>query len=258
MLPSAQSQIAGESKQRSRWDQARVEPGPADRRDRRRRDRLRRRRGSDLGAARRRGLVQPRAAADPAGHRRSRRSASARARKRRRDAAAPRRASATATTRNGSESRVGDWLQIYFNARRRGGRRRRRPDQICAFARHGAIRSDRSAGRARAEPRSVCAGGSTACRATPSPSSPTQDPRKPGRSTALIQQFRGKPAIVAAVAVGTDADLAPAMPGAPIVVRPSNISTTRLLHEIGDRLQLTDLHQDRRTPAPGRQRPRCT
>ena len=106
MVPSARSHIAGESK-RSRWDQARVEPGRADRRHRCRRHRLRHRRGADLGAARRRSLLQYRAATGPAGHRRSRPARAAPLARRRRDAATPPPRFATATTPNGSTGTSG-------------------------------------------------------------------------------------------------------------------------------------------------------
>jgi diguanylate cyclase (GGDEF)-like protein len=67
-----------------------------------------------------------------------------------------------------------------------------------------------------------------------------QDPRKPGRSTSLIERVTDKPAIVAAVAVGSDADIAAGNTGAPIVVSVKYIDND-LLHEIGDRLQLSGL-----------------
>ena len=45
-----------------------------------------------------------------------------------------------------------------------------------------------------------------------------QDPANPGRHTALIQRFMDRPAIVGAVAVGTETDLAAGNARAPIVV----------------------------------------
>jgi diguanylate cyclase (GGDEF)-like protein len=69
-----------------------------------------------------------------------------------------------------------------------------------------------------------------------------QDPAKPGRSTALIQRFLGKPAIVTAVAVGSDAELASGNGGAPIVLAAKFIGD-RLLNKIGDNLQLDQLRQ---------------
>jgi diguanylate cyclase (GGDEF)-like protein len=69
-----------------------------------------------------------------------------------------------------------------------------------------------------------------------------QDSTKPGRSTVLIQRFLDKPAIVAAVAVGSDAELASGNNGAPIVLVAKFIDD-RLLNKIGDNLQLNELHQ---------------
>ncbi len=69
-----------------------------------------------------------------------------------------------------------------------------------------------------------------------------QDPLKPGRSTALIQRFMDKPAIVAAVAVGSDGDLALGNASAPIVVSVKYIDKD-MLREIGDRLQLPGLRK---------------
>jgi diguanylate cyclase (GGDEF)-like protein len=69
-----------------------------------------------------------------------------------------------------------------------------------------------------------------------------QNPRKPGRRTALIQQFAGRPAIVAAVAVGTEADLALGNDRAPIVFSVKYIDEN-MLREISNRLQLPGLRQ---------------
>jgi diguanylate cyclase (GGDEF)-like protein len=68
-----------------------------------------------------------------------------------------------------------------------------------------------------------------------------QDPLKPGRSTALIQRFMDRPAIVAAVAIGSDSDLALGNESAPIVVSVKYIDDD-MLREIGERLQLPGLH----------------
>jgi diguanylate cyclase (GGDEF)-like protein len=67
-----------------------------------------------------------------------------------------------------------------------------------------------------------------------------QDPLKPGRSTASIEQVMDKPAIVAAVAVGSDSDLAHGNAAAPIVFSIKYIDDD-LLREIGERLQLPGL-----------------
>ena len=66
------------------------------------------------------------------------------------------------------------------------------------------------------------------------------DLAKPGRSAVLIQKFIDKPAIVVAVAVGSDADLALGNAGAPIVIGVKFIGD-RLLNMIGDQLQLNGL-----------------
>jgi diguanylate cyclase (GGDEF)-like protein len=68
-----------------------------------------------------------------------------------------------------------------------------------------------------------------------------QDPQKPGRSTAFIQHFLDRPAIVAAVVVGSESDLAAGNEHAPIVFSVKYIDDA-MLREIGRGLQLTDLH----------------
>ncbi len=69
-----------------------------------------------------------------------------------------------------------------------------------------------------------------------------QDPAKPGRSTALIQRFSDRPAIVAAVAMGSDADLVRGNARAPIAFSVKFISE-RMLKRIGTHLQLAGLRQ---------------
>ncbi|HTV27749.1 MAG TPA: EAL domain-containing protein [Xanthobacteraceae bacterium] len=71
---------------------------------------------------------------------------------------------------------------------------------------------------------------------------PTQDPLHPGRATALIQLFQNRPAIVAAVAVGSEADLRSGNARAPIVVSAKFIDST-MLREIGSDLQISNLHE---------------
>jgi diguanylate cyclase (GGDEF)-like protein len=68
----------------------------------------------------------------------------------------------------------------------------------------------------------------------------TQDPHKPARATAWIEQVMNKPAIVAAVAIGSDGELANGNAGAPIVISVKYIDDA-LLTEIGKKLQLTGL-----------------
>jgi diguanylate cyclase len=71
---------------------------------------------------------------------------------------------------------------------------------------------------------------------------PTQISLHPGRTTALIQLFQNRPAIVAAVAVGADADLGTGNERAPIVFSAKFIDEA-LLREIGSDLQISDLHE---------------
>ena len=74
-------------------------------------------------------------------------------------------------------------------------------------------------------------------------------PTQSSRFAALIQRFTERPAIVAAVAVGSDDDFAAGNTGAPIVVAVKYIDDA-MLREIGSQLQLADLHQlDDQTPA---------
>jgi diguanylate cyclase (GGDEF)-like protein len=77
-----------------------------------------------------------------------------------------------------------------------------------------------------------------------------EKPVEPGRSTVFIQNFLGKPAFVAAVAIGSDADLAHGNDRAPIVFAVKYIGT-RLLNKIGGELQLTDLRRIDGSAQPG-------
>ena len=67
-------------------------------------------------------------------------------------------------------------------------------------------------------------------------------PQNPGRRVALIQRFFDRPAIVAAVAVGSDSDLKLGNEHAPIAFSVKYIDET-MLGEIGSRLQLTGLRR---------------
>jgi diguanylate cyclase len=69
-----------------------------------------------------------------------------------------------------------------------------------------------------------------------------QNPAQPGRRTALLQRFLDRPAIVAAVAVGTDADLTAGNQDAPVVVSIKYIDAA-MLREIGADLQISDLRR---------------
>jgi diguanylate cyclase len=66
------------------------------------------------------------------------------------------------------------------------------------------------------------------------------DPQKPGRSTAVIAQVTDRAAMVAAVAVGSDSDLAAGNTAAPIVVSVKFLDG-EMLREIGEQLQLPGL-----------------
>jgi diguanylate cyclase len=68
------------------------------------------------------------------------------------------------------------------------------------------------------------------------------DQPRPGRSAAVIQRFADRPAIVAAVAIGSDADLAAGNAGAPTVIAVKYIDGA-MLREISNRLQLPDLRE---------------
>ncbi len=67
-----------------------------------------------------------------------------------------------------------------------------------------------------------------------------QNPARPGRSAVFVQSFLGNLAFIAAVAVGSDADLAPGNGHAPIVIAVKYVGN-RLLGKIGSHLELTDL-----------------
>ncbi len=69
-----------------------------------------------------------------------------------------------------------------------------------------------------------------------------QNPRHPGRHTALMQRFRNRPAIVTAEAVGGAADLGSGNGGAPIVFSIKYIDSG-MLRDIGSELQLSGLHE---------------
>jgi diguanylate cyclase len=66
------------------------------------------------------------------------------------------------------------------------------------------------------------------------------DPLKPGRHMALIQRFGDRPALVAATAIGSDAELAPGNDGAPIVFAIKYIDAA-VMADIAARLQLSSL-----------------
>ena len=79
------------------------------------------------------------------------------------------------------------------------------------------------------------------------------DPRSSGRSVALIEDFLDRPAIVAAVSVGSDNDLAHGNGSAPVVVSVKYIDD-RILQDMGSRLQLAELRMvDDPAHAGGRQ-----
>ena len=67
-----------------------------------------------------------------------------------------------------------------------------------------------------------------------------KDPRSSGRSVALIENFLDRPAIIAAVSVGSDKDLAHGNESAPVVVSVKYIDD-HILRDISNRLQLPGL-----------------
>ena len=78
---------------------------------------------------------------------------------------------------------------------------------------------------------------------------PNQDLAKPGRSTALIQRFLDRPAIVSAAAVGSDSQLATGNDHAPIEFTVKYIDAP-MLRDIASRRQLIDLRLlDQQAPA---------
>jgi diguanylate cyclase len=69
-----------------------------------------------------------------------------------------------------------------------------------------------------------------------------QSPLRPGRRTALVQRFLGRPAIVTAVAVGSEADLSSGNAQAPIAFAIKYIDEN-MLRYIGHDLQMSGLHE---------------
>jgi diguanylate cyclase (GGDEF)-like protein len=88
--------------------------------------------------------------------------------------------------------------------------------------------------------RNFVRGGSDAAPAGALPVIGAQDAGKPSRSAAWIEQVMGKPAIVMAVAIGSETELAAGNVTAPIVLSVKFIDSA-LLQGIGDHLQLSDL-----------------
>ncbi len=139
------------------------------------------------------------------------------------------------------ERRVGKWLESFANA------------DVVAVA-DGSDRIEYVSSQAAIDVRSIDLAAGLApsldllrgrLSAMPSHAVPViagQDAEKPGRGTALIQRFAGKPAIVAAVAVGSGADLALGNGRAPIVLAVKYLND-RLLRKIGERLQLNGLRE---------------
>jgi len=139
------------------------------------------------------------------------------------------------------EQRVGEWLKVYFNndvvAILDGN------DQVkYASARGGADPHAFDLAAELAPSLDLLRGRLDAVPGSAIPVIAAQDAEKPGRSTALIQRFAGKPAIVAAVAVGADADLGRDNAHAPIVFSVKFIDE-RMLSTIGSHLQLSDLRE---------------
>jgi diguanylate cyclase len=79
------------------------------------------------------------------------------------------------------------------------------------------------------------------------------DPATFGHGVALIERFMGRPAFVAAAAVGTDADLAAGNVNVPVVLS-AKFLTDDLLKSVAERLQLNNLHLMDATPLSSDQR----
>ena len=77
------------------------------------------------------------------------------------------------------------------------------------------------------------------------------DALQAGRFAAIIQRFSGRPAIVAAVAVGSDSDLASGNAGAPIIIAVKYIDAA-MLRQIGNRLQLPSCTKPTIRPLAGK------
>jgi len=147
------------------------------------------------------------------------------------------------------EERVGRWLETFFN------------DDVVVIV-DADDRIKYASSRAGDDPRTIdlsaelspgvdlLRGRLSAMPAHSLPVLAAQDPERPGRSTALIEDFAGKPAIVAGVAVGSNNDLALGNNRAPIVFSVRYINEG-MLKQIGNELQLNDLREvDEPTP-PG-------
>jgi diguanylate cyclase len=144
------------------------------------------------------------------------------------------------------ERRVGQWLQTYFDQ-----------DLIVVVDGSDRIKYVRARSPAAGGVNTELAATLAFLREGPSAAPPRHavpivaapDTAKPGRAVALIQRFMDTPAIVAAVAVGSDRDLAPGNAGAPVVVAVKYIDDS-MLEDIGGRLQLPGLRAiDERAPA---------
>jgi diguanylate cyclase (GGDEF)-like protein len=139
------------------------------------------------------------------------------------------------------ERRVGQWLQTYFDydlvvvvdgSDQIKYARSRSPGDLGASGLSTELAASLEFLRGR---RSDPVGGAIAVAAAP-------DTQRSGRFAALIQRFMDKPAIVAAVAVGSDSDLASGNAGAPVVIAVKYIDEA-MLREIGNRLQLPELRE---------------
>ncbi len=139
------------------------------------------------------------------------------------------------------DERIGGWLESYFN------------DDMVVIV-DSADQVQYVSGRNGADPHAIDLGAALApardllrarLAAVPDPVIAViaeQDPEKPGRSTTLIQNFGGKPAIVAAVAVGTADEISRGNDRAPIVFSVKYINE-RMLKRIAGELQLPQLRR---------------
>jgi diguanylate cyclase (GGDEF)-like protein len=84
-----------------------------------------------------------------------------------------------------------------------------------------------------------------------SPFSPTEGGAHP--QAAIIRRFLGRPAIIAAAAIGPVADIPPSLDNRAPILMSVKFIQNNLLAEIAAQLRLTDLHQVREGPVPAGQ-----
>jgi diguanylate cyclase len=136
------------------------------------------------------------------------------------------------------ERRVGNWLEAYF-------------DHDLVFVVDGANGVEYARARAAGDlskielPAELAAAADALRGRTGAPADrPSADPGDPhasGRSLSVVAAIAGRPAIVAAVAVGSDSELAHGNAAAPIVISVKYFDSN-LLRQVGEQLRLDALH----------------